>query len=147
MVQEMLDYVQSMPSKHSDLEDSVTAEANAISISAAAMGELLAPATTTMKLKVHLQGKSLVFLVDSGSTHTFLDCAVTSSVQGISQMPVRMVKVANGDLVSCNQQLLNGSWCCDGHEFVSNFKIFPLGTYDGILGSDWLAAHSPMQID
>ena len=25
--------------------------------------------------------------------------------------------------------------------------MFPLGSYDGILGLDWLASHSPMQVD
>ena len=58
-----------------------------------------------------------------------------------------MVKVANGSSVPCSQQLLNGKWSCAGHEFVSNFRVFPLGSYHGILGLDWLAAHSPMQID
>ena len=38
-------------------------------------------------------------------------------------------------------------WYCAGHEFVSDFKVFPLGSYDGILGLDWLASHSPMQVD
>lgn len=62
-------------------------------------------------------------------------------------MSVTMVKVANGSVVPCNQQLLKGLWSCAGHEFTSTFKVFPLGSYDGILGLDWLAAHSPMQVD
>lgn len=85
MVQEMLDYVQSMPSEQSDSDDSddsVSAEANAISISAATMGDVTTPATTTMKLKVQLQGRSPVFLVDSGSTHTFLDTAAAITIKG-----------------------------------------------------------------
>ncbi|XP_073360723.1 uncharacterized protein [Aegilops tauschii subsp. strangulata] len=147
VVQEMLDYVQSMPSEQSDSEDSVSTEANAISISAATMGDVTAPATTTMKLKIQLQGRSLVFLVDSGSTHTFLDTATTITIKGITEMPVTMVKVANGRVVPCNKQLLKGLWSFAGHEFTSTFKVFPLGSYDGILGLDWLAAHSPMQVD
>lgn len=85
--------------------------------------------------------------MDSGSTHSFLDCAVATELQGISQMLVIMVKVANGGLVPCTQQLLSGSWSTDGHTFLSDFKIFPLGSYNGILGLDWLAAHIPMQVD
>ena len=33
------------------------------------------------------------------------------------------------------------------HSFVSNFRVLPLGVYDGILGLDWLTIHSPMIVD
>lgn len=58
-----------------------------------------------------------------------------------------MVRVANGSLIPCTQQLQDGHWFCDTYEFVNTFKVFPLGSYEGILGLDWLAAHSPMQVD
>jgi hypothetical protein len=32
-------------------------------------------------------------------------------------------------------------------KFQSNFLVMPLPFYDIILGMDWLASHSPMQID
>lgn len=76
-----------------------------------------------------------------------MECTVAATLQGVTQMPVSMVKVANGTLVPCNQQLLDGRWSCAEHEFVSSFRVFPLGSYDGTLGLDWLAAHSPMQVD
>lgn len=44
----------------------------------------------------------MIFLVDSGSTHSFVDRAVAVKLQGVSQMPVSMVKVANGSLVPCS---------------------------------------------
>ena len=61
VVQEMLDNVQSKPAEFSDTEETVTDEVNAICISATAMGDVAAPATTTMQLKVQLQGHLLVF--------------------------------------------------------------------------------------
>lgn len=72
---------------------------------------------------------------------------MVESLSGVSDMPVSMVRVANGKLVPCCSQLKEGQWSCGGHSFTSHFRIFPLGTYDGILGIDWLAAHSPMQVD
>lgn len=30
---------------------------------------------------------------------------------------------------------------------MNSFKIFPLGSYDGTIGLDWLSAHSPMMVD
>lgn len=76
-----------------------------------------------------------------------MDYAIAAKLQGISQMPVSMVKVADGNFVLCTQQLLSGHWSCAEHDFVSSFRVFPLGSYDGILGFDWLVAHSPMQVD
>ena len=69
----------------------------------------------------------MIFLVDSGSTHSFVDCALAGKLQGVIPTPVSMVKVANGTLVPCNQQLQKGQWFCAGHEFVNDFKVFPLG--------------------
>lgn len=62
-------------------------------------------------------------------------------------MPQVFVKIAIGDTVACNQKLVNCSWSCSGHKFLSDFKFFPLGSYDGIVGLDWLAARSPMTVD
>lgn len=74
-----------MPTEFSDNEEEVSEEANAICISAAALGDISTPAVTTMKLKVQMQGLSLIFLVDSGSTHSFIDCAMASKLQGVSK--------------------------------------------------------------
>jgi hypothetical protein len=35
-------------------------------------------------------------------------------------------------------------WTIEGHTFVDLFRILPLGSYDGIIGLDWLAKFSPM---
>ena len=104
VVQEMLEYVQKLDEvEFSEDDTSESSEVNAICISAAALGELTAKSVTTMKLRVQLQGMALIFLVDSGSTHTFLDCTVAHKIQGIMDMPINMVKVANGGLVPCSQ--------------------------------------------
>ena len=38
-------------------------------------------------------------------------------------------------------------WQCNGANFISDFKLWPLLTYDGILWLDWLARHSPIYVD
>ena len=43
-------------------------------------------------------------------------------------------------MVDCN-------WQCEQYSFCSNFKVLPLQEYDGILGMDWLASHSPQVVD
>ena len=38
-------------------------------------------------------------------------------------------------------------WSVDSAVFTDDFKVLALGSYDGILGWDWLAKHSPMLTD
>lgn len=49
--------------------------------------------------------------------------------------------------MQCAQGIEACDWSRDGHQFQSQFKFLSLGTYDGILGLDWLAQHSPMNVD
>lgn len=147
VVQEMWDYMLTSADSNSETEDTFEPEINCISVSAVAMADVSAPTSSTMKLKIQLQGLSLVVLVDSGSTHSFVAEDVALKLQGTSMIPVNMVKVANGQVIACDKQLCDGHWSCDGHEFTTTFRVLPLGSYDGILGLDWLASHSPMQID
>lgn len=118
-----------------------------LAISAAALGGKDDVSVRTMQLKVQLQGLNLTVLVDSGSTHSFLDTSLASKLQDLSPLQRVSVKMANGATVSCHQQLLSGMWSCSGHKFSCDFKLFPLGSYDGIIGLDWLSAHSPMLVD
>jgi hypothetical protein len=38
------------------------------------------------------------------------------------------------------------AWSVQGLQFTSTLKIFPLTTFDMILGMDWLEQYSPMKI-
>jgi hypothetical protein len=29
-------------------------------------------------------------------------------------------------------------WCCNGHSFITDMRILELGSYDAMLGFDWL---------
>ncbi|WVZ93179.1 hypothetical protein U9M48_039181 [Paspalum notatum var. saurae] len=57
------------------------------------------------------------------------------------------VKLANGDDIITDQLAPNLEWWCQGHTFATPMRVLPLGTYDAILGYDWLASHSPMDCD
>lgn len=45
-----------------------------------------------------------------------------------------------------DQEVSDCQWRSHGVEFHTTFKVLPLGCYDAILGIDWLATHSPMQV-
>ncbi|XP_027083531.2 uncharacterized protein [Coffea arabica] len=88
---------------------------------------------STFKLKGVLAGRKLLILVDSGSTHCFLDERVASHLQlQVTGTPL-VVRVANGERLESRQ--LSGPL---------NWK---LGSCDMVLGVDWLARYSPIEFD
>lgn len=132
----------------SEPDDTVnSASVHMISISATTLGSKTDKSPRTMQLRVQLQGHACTFLVDSGNTHSFLDLSLLQNLHGVIPMKPVSVRIANGDTVNCSNQIVGCIWGCSGHNFSSDFKFFPLGSYDGIIGLDWLFAHSPMLVD
>lgn len=87
-------------------------------------------------------------LVNSGSSTSFLNQQLADKLQGVKLMrtPCR-VKVADGCELCCYTRIPDCVWSLQGHEFSTEMKILSLGTYDAILGMDWLEVHSPMAVD
>lgn len=46
--------------------------------------------------------------------------------------------------MACTEFVPNMQWEVQGHQFTDDFRILALENYDGIIGHDWLAKHSPM---
>lgn len=92
-------------------------------------------------------GHHISILVDSGSTNSFLDNQVASSLTGVQPLSSpSLATVANGGSVSCEAQIPYVEWSIQGYTFHSTLKFIPIGTYDMILGMDWLQAFSPMNV-
>lgn len=102
----------------------------------------------TLHLRGSIQGHPLLILVDSGSSHTFLSSTIAEQLMGRSSLtkPMR-VQVANGDQLSCIQEIHQAHWYIQDYEFVSDMKVLALPCYGLILGMDWLASSSPMRVD
>lgn len=145
-VQEMIEQLQSNSNEESDSdsEQHEQSSVHSIRLSAAAMGK--EPEVPVLQLEIDLQGHKFQFLVDSGSTHSFMDLQ-HSSFAGVIPIKTLTVTVAGGSTIQCQQQIKNFVWQCNGAKFISDFKLLPLQTYDGILGLDSLAQHSPMYVD
>lgn len=39
------------------------------------------------------------------------------------------------------------AWSVQGYDFTTDLKLLPMSSFDMILGLDWLASFSPMQVD
>jgi hypothetical protein len=103
---------------------------------------------TTFKLHGTIQGVSLLVLLDSGSSHSFLNAAHYSLLSGFTllQQPLH-VCVVNDNIIQCTEELLDAAWSLQGFQFRSTFKVISIPCYDLILGMDWLEDHSPMHVD
>jgi hypothetical protein len=96
----------------------------------------------------YVQGKEVLILVDSGSTTSFITSKIAQTLQGVVTLePPVQVKVANGSILTCLSSVLRCEWMTQGWVFYTDLKVLNLGSYDIILGMDWLMAHSPMQVD
>lgn len=85
-------------------------------------------------------------LIDSGSSHSFLDYdfAQLLGLQ-LEEIPPIVVKVANGDCITCRHQIPVFSWWIQGLTFSYDMIVLPFGGHDAILGMDWLAQWGDMQ--
>ncbi|WVZ53938.1 hypothetical protein U9M48_004823 [Paspalum notatum var. saurae] len=99
-----------------------------------------------MKIRALVQNKVMLILIDSGSSHSFVSSHFLRQVpcQTSSVFPSK-VKLANGDELTTDQVVSQLEWWCQGHTFCTEMKVLPLGSYDAILGYDWLESHSPME--
>uniref|UniRef100_A0ACD5W173 Uncharacterized protein n=1 Tax=Avena sativa TaxID=4498 RepID=A0ACD5W173_AVESA len=102
----------------------------------------------TLKLWAMVGNQVLLFLVDSGSSHNFVNANLVDrlkcSVQQTKSIPV---KIANGSYMHCSQMVQQLTWWCQGETFSTDMRVLELGAYDAILGMDWLHQHSPMVTD
>lgn len=105
-------------------------------------------APETMRLRAIVGNQTMLLLVDSGSTHSFVNSSFAARIQAKhTSIPAIAVHVANGQRLHCTSMVPNLTWSTQGHEFSTNMRVLDLGVYDAVLGVDWLAVHSPMQCD
>ena len=88
----MIEHIQSNSSFYPESSDSDSE--NLMLLSAAACSVEATP--STMKLKVVVQGQTLTFLVDSGSTHSFINTTLVALLPAVKDIKPIAVTVAGG---------------------------------------------------
>lgn len=102
----------------------------------------------TVRLQGVISNCQVSMLIDSGSSHSFINDHIAEHIPGVRHHTPRMrVRVADGGFLFSDQELPNCSWHIQGVNFQTDLKILPLGCYDVILGMDLLEEHSPMDVD
>jgi hypothetical protein len=129
----------------SDSNDSPTTEAETVcSISVHALTGSSVNVPEVIQLQAFIEDKEILILVDSGSSTSFVNTQLASKLQGASPLPqLRKVNVADGTQHSCSSYIPHCPWSVGKHQFYTDLKILPLGSFDAILGMDWLEEHNP----
>ncbi|KAM3330169.1 hypothetical protein ACQJBY_026885 [Aegilops geniculata] len=108
------------------------------------------PANSAIRLTCQVAGQEVIFLLDSGSSHSFLSERLASQLAGQQRLSkMQRVRIAGGGQLVCSAWIPKPKcgWSVGGHQFVTDFKILPLQHYDGIIGMDWLSAQGTMSVN
>ena len=124
-----------------ELEDSLASEFCQLSLNALA-GTAHGDA---MQLQALVQNKTMLTLVDTGSSHSFVSAAFLDTV-GIKPIPTtpKQVKLANGQILLSDLWVPNMPWLCNGYTLHADMRVLDITAFDAILGYDWLKPLSPM---
>ncbi|KAJ1699965.1 hypothetical protein LUZ63_008477 [Rhynchospora breviuscula] len=102
----------------------------------------------SMRFKGEIGKIPVYALVDSGSTHSFVNPEVIKSLQlPVSQTNPMVVVVANGGKMVTDTKCESLQFSIQGYEFTKDVRLLSVQGYDMILGLDWLMSLGPMSID
>ena len=94
------------------------------------------PTSNTMRIKGWIQNHDVVSLIDSGSTHNFLDVAVLPVLHlQLDTSQILEVRVANGTVLKTLGSCHGVTITLQGHRFVVDFNILHLGGCEVVLGT------------
>ena len=99
-----------------------------------------------MKIKGRINDVSLVLLLETGSTHNFIDATLVFSLHlMVNQSQTLEVKVANGVVVKTQGFCDQVPVCIQGEEFSIQFHLLPLRGCDIVFGTQWLTTLGDIQ--
>jgi len=89
----------------------------------------------TMKVSSRLDRTTVSILIDSGSTHNFLNAEMALKLQlKLITIKPMMVQAANGDRMICKSLCKNLNWKMQGISFVADVFIIDLSNCEMVLG-------------
>ena len=94
---------------------------------------------TTMKVRGYHEKRVIFLLLDTGSTHNFMD-PKTAELLGVrvTHASCSTVSVADGSQLGVQGKVDKFKWEFHGTKFQVDFMIIPLGNCDVVLGVQWL---------
>uniref|UniRef100_A0ACD5VMB2 Uncharacterized protein n=1 Tax=Avena sativa TaxID=4498 RepID=A0ACD5VMB2_AVESA len=116
----------------------------ACSLSIHAMKGAPADAKGGIQLHAFIADHEVLILVDSGSSTSFINKQLADRLPDVQQLHKKcLVNVADGTQYRCSTFIPACQWTSQGTTFATDLKVLPLGSFDAILGMDWLEEHNP----
>ena len=101
-----------------------------------------------MRVRGKVQHKFVIILIDSGNTHNFVDIALFSQLhKPVDSTQILEVKVANGEVLRTHGLCKDVPIMLQGHQFLIQLHVLPMGGCDLILGTQWLSNLGVIQWD
>ncbi|KAJ7958029.1 Transposon Ty3-I Gag-Pol polyprotein [Quillaja saponaria] len=92
-----------------------------------------------MKLQGFIKKQPVVMLLDTGSTHNFINYSTAKNLGCKQPMPQMHVSVANGEKVIAHSKCMGLQWQIQGEHFQDEFIVIPLTGCDVVLGIQWFS--------
>ena len=95
---------------------------------------------TILEAQGEYEGNSLTFLIDSGSSHSFISPSIAKRL-GVEAQPTGKklrASLASGSSILANEQVLTLSFQLSGNPTSQEFRILKMGKFQGILRMGWL---------
>jgi len=102
----------------------------------------------TIRVLGKLQNKSLIVLIDGGSTHNFIDQAIATRF-GLPIVKDRklQVVVANRERVECAGHCQGIMLSIQGITITTDYYVLPVAACQVVLGVQWLETLGPVETD
>ena len=100
---------------------------------------------SVLQTPAEYEGNQFTLLIDSGSTHSFISPKCLRQLN-LPEHPVSSltVELATGKRIKSATSIGNLNFKLGDKPTSSTFRVLPLGTYDGILGMDWLSKNNAL---
>ena len=86
------------------------------------------PTSGTIRVMGRIKHKSLVILIDSSSTHNFVDTSLFSQLHIlVDTSQILEEKVANGEMLRTQGLCEAVFLCLQGHQFMVQLHVLPMG--------------------
>ena len=103
---------------------------------------------TTMRVRGTHGKRSLYILIDTGSTHNFMDQRIAKLLGcRVQQSKRSKVSVADGSKIDIEGRIEGFEWYFQQHAFQDDLMVIPLGGHDMVLGVQWLEKFGPITWD
>lgn len=98
-----------------------------------------------MRINGFFNKRTLQLLIDSGSTHNFIDEDTVKKLGcRIEAIKPMTVAVADGNKVCVTHLCMNFTWKIQNTLFTSDCMVLPLGCCDMVLGIQWISTLGPI---